>query len=414
MVVYGHGGDAVRGALAHHDVTWVLQSEQLGTGHAVAQALPGVEDDDVVLILYGDVPLVSPETLQRLVAAAAGDCLGLLTMVLEDPAGYGRIIRDAQGNVQRIVEQKDATLEEQQVTEINTGMMAMPAGRLKQWLAAIDNHNAQGEYYLTDVIARAVTEGVGIETVSPRHQREIMGVNDKVQLAQLERQRQLEQAEEVMRAGVTLRDPARFDLRGELSAGAEVVIDIDVIIEGKVVLGEGVYVGPYSVLRDVTLGDGVQVKSHSVIEEAEIDAHCSVGPFARIRPGTHLAAGARIGNFVEIKSAAVGEGSKVNHLSYVGDATVGRDVNIGAGTITCTYDGADKHHTVIGDRAFIGSNSQLVAPVTIGEDATIGAGSTINKDAPAGELTLSRVPQRTRKGWRRPTKDKGKEGKDEE
>ena len=411
MVVYGHGGEHVPETLSHLPVTWVEQAQRLGTGHAVDQALPAVPDQDTVLILYGDVPLVRQDTLEALVSAATADTLALLTIELEDPSGYGRILRDAKGRVLRIVEHKDASTEEKRVREINTGVMAVSARRLKPWLAAIDNNNTQGEYYLTDVIAKAVADGVNIHTVCPRDELEIMGVNDKVQLAQVERRHQADQAERLMRAGVTLRDPSRFDLRGTLTAGADVVIDVGVILEGEVTLGDGVYVGPYSILRNATLGEGVQVLSHTLIDEARIGARCRIGPFARIRPGTALAEEAHIGNFVEIKAAQVGRGSKINHLSYVGDASVGHGTNIGAGTITCNYDGANKHRTVIGDDVFIGSDTQLIAPVTVSDGATIGAGSTITRDTPPGELTLSRVKQETRSGWKRPVK-KSERGKD--
>ena len=404
MVVYGHGGEHVPETLSHLPVTWVEQAQRLGTGHAVDQALPQVHDDDTVLILYGDVPLVRQDTLEALTAAVNADTLALLTIELNDPTGYGRILRDGQGRVLRIVEQKDASEEQTRVREINTGVMAVSAARLKPWLAAIDNNNSQGEYYLTDVIAKAVADGVNIHTVAPRDELEIMGVNDKVQLAQVERRHQADQAERLMRAGVTLRDPSRFDLRGTLTAGADVVIDVGVILEGEVILGDGVYIGPYSILRNSTLGEGVQVLSHSIIDEARIGARCRIGPFSRIRPGTDLAEEAHIGNFVEIKAAQVGKGSKINHLSYVGDASVGRGTNIGAGTITCNYDGANKYRTVIGNDVFIGSDTQLIAPVTVGDGATIGAGSTITRDTPPGELTLSRVKQETRSGWQRPVK----------
>jgi len=404
MVVYGHGGEHVPETLSHLPVTWVEQAQRLGTGHAVDQALPQVHDDDTVLILYGDVPLVRQDTLEALTAAVNADTLALLTIELNDPTGYGRILRDGQGRVLRIVEQKDASEEQTRVREINTGVMAVSAARLKPWLAAIDNNNSQGEYYLTDVIAKAVADGVNIHTVAPRDELEIMGVNDKVQLAQVERRHQADQAERLMRAGVTLRDPSRFDLRGTLTAGADVVIDVGVVLEGEVTLGDGVYIGPYSILRNSTLGEGVQVLSHSIIDEARIGARCRIGPFSRIRPGTDLAEEAHIGNFVEIKAAQVGKGSKINHLSYVGDASVGRGTNIGAGTITCNYDGANKYRTVIGNDVFIGSDTQLIAPVTVGDGATIGAGSTITRDTPPGELTLSRVKQETRSGWQRPVK----------
>lgn len=406
QVVYGHGGERVRAALAGLDVGWVEQAEQLGTGHAVAQALPHVDTNDVVLVLYGDVPLIMAETLRQVVAAARRDSLGLLTVTLDDPAGYGRILRDGQGRVVRIVEQKDASIDERRVREINTGILAVTGDNLEKWLAALDNNNAQGEYYLTDIIAMAVRDGVNIETVAPSSVQEVMGVNNRVQLAEMERHYQQRQAQRLMLAGVTLRDPARFDLRGELNAGTDVVIDVNVVVEGKVTLGSGVKIGAGVVIRNTTVGDDVEILPNCVIEDAVIGAASRIGPFARIRPETRLAADVHIGNFVEIKKAEVGRGSKINHLSYVGDATVGADVNVGAGTITCNYDGANKHRTVIGDGAFIGSDTQLVAPVTVGAGATIGAGSTITRDAPPGELTLSRVPQQTRQGWKRPVKKK--------
>jgi len=409
-VVVGHGGGQVRDTLAAFDVKWVEQTQQLGTGHAVAQAVPMIPADHMLLVLYGDVPLISAATLRRLLAAAGSGALGLLTAHLVDPNGYGRIIRNDQGDVIAIVEHKDAGAEQLDINEVNTGMLAVQAGRLRHWVARLDNKNSQGEFYLTDVIAMAVQDGVPIKTVHPAAIAEIMGVNNKAQLAELERVYQAHQAARLMESGVTLRDPARFDIRGEVTAGRDVSIDVNVVCAGKVVIGNDVVIGANSYLRDVTIGDGAVIQPNSVIEEAEIGAGCRIGPFARIRPGTKLAADAHIGNFVEIKKTTVGEHSKINHLSYVGDATVGSRVNIGAGTITCNYDGANKHRTVIEDDAFIGSDTQLVAPVTVGAGATIGAGSTITKDTPPGELTLSRAPQQTRKGWKRPVK-KAKEGK---
>lgn len=406
QVVYGHGGEAVRSALAHLEVVWVEQGEQLGTGHAVAQTLPHVGAGDTVLVLYGDVPLISAETLRQVVAMAQQDSLGLLTVRLDDPRGYGRIVRDDQGNVVRIVEEKDASAEERTIAEINTGMLAVSGERLQKWLAVLDNNNAQGEYYLTDIIAMAVRDGVKVSTVVPCSVAEVMGVNNRVQLAEVERHYQRAQAERLMLAGITLRDPARFDVRGELNAGSDVTIDVNVVIEGRVVLGNGVRIGPNVVLRNAVIGDDVEILAQCMIEDAVIGAHCRIGPFARIRPDTRLAADVHIGNFVEIKKSEIGQGSKINHLSYVGDATVGGNVNIGAGTITCNYDGANKHRTIIGNDVFVGSSTQLVAPVTVGDGATIGAGSTITRDAPPGELTLSRAPQQTRPGWKRPVKKK--------
>jgi bifunctional UDP-N-acetylglucosamine pyrophosphorylase / glucosamine-1-phosphate N-acetyltransferase len=405
-VVYGHGGERVREAFPEHAVNWVLQERQLGTGDAVARAMSHIGDESRVLVLYGDVPLITPATLQRLVSAAGFEAIGLLTAVLPDPTGYGRILRAAHGGVQRIVEQKDATAEDLAVTEINTGMLAAPAAALRGWLAALDPRNAQGELYLTDCIALAVRDGMPVHTVAPATLSEVEGVNDRVQLAALERVYQRTQAERLMRAGVTLLDPARFDLRGELTAGRDVVIDTNVLIEGTVQLGDGVRIGPNTVLRDCTLGEAVEVLSHCLIDGAEVGPGARIGPFARIRPETALAASVHVGNFVEIKKSRVGEGSKINHLSYVGDTDIGTGVNIGAGTITCNYDGANKHRTVIGDHAFIGSDTQLVAPVEVGAGATIGAGSTITRDAPAEKLTLSRAPQKTIEGWQRPTKKK--------
>ncbi len=406
QVVYGHGGEAVRSALAHLEVVWVEQGEQLGTGHAVAQTLPHMGAGDTVLVLYGDVPLISAGTLQQVVAVAQQDSLGLLTVRLDDPRGYGRIVRDGQGSVVRIVEEKDASAEERAIAEINTGMLAVSGERLQKWLAVLDNNNAQGEYYLTDIIAMAVRDGVKVSTVAPLWVAEVMGVNNRMQLAEVERHYQRAQAERLMLAGITLRDPARFDVRGELSAGSDVTIDVNVVIEGKVVLGNGVRIGPNVMLRNATIGDDVEILAQCVIEDAVIGAHCRIGPFARIRPETRLASDVHIGNFVEIKKSEIGQGSKINHLSYVGDATVGGNVNIGAGTITCNYDGANKHRTIIGNDVFVGSSTQLVAPVTVGDGATIGAGSTITRDAPPGELTLSRAPQQTRLGWKRPVKKK--------
>ncbi len=404
-VVHGHGGEQVRAALASQPVQWVEQAEQLGTGHAVNQAMPLIPDHHTVMVLYGDVPLITPETLGRL-AEVARNGLGLLTTRLSDPRGYGRIVRDEGGRVLAIVEEKDATEQQRTIQEVNTGMLATGAAALRRWLNGLDNDNAQGEYYLTDVIAKAVGEGVMVETTQPGTVSEVMGVNNRVQLAALERDYQRRRSEELMLSGVTLLDPARFDLRGELKAGRDVVIDVNVVIEGEVSLGDGVYVGPNCCLRNVSVAAGTRINANSVLEEAEIGAGCRIGPFARIRPETRLADGVHIGNFVEIKKSQVAQGSKVNHLSYIGDSTVGSGVNVGAGVITCNYDGANKHRTIIGDNAFIGSDSQLVAPVEIGAGATIGAGSTITRDTPAGELTLARARQKTVHGWTRPVKKK--------
>lgn len=403
-VVYGHGGERVREAFAQAGVDWVRQAEQKGTGHAVAQATPAVSDQATVLVLYGDVPLIRSQTLQQLLQAAGSGSLALLTAELDQPAGYGRIIRDKAGQVARIVESKDATPAEAAVREVYTGFLAAPADKLKKWLASLRNHNVQGEYYLTDIIAMAVAEGVPIATRSPQDISEILGVNSKQELAQLERVYQNQQAQQLMQQGVTLRDPARFDVRGELRCGRDVVIDVNVVFEGKVVLGDGVHIGPNNVIRDTTVGDRTQILPNCVIEESAIGSECRIGPFTRLRPGAQIADRVHLGNFVEVKKSKIGTGSKINHLSYVGDTTVGKDVNIGAGTIVCNYDGANKHPTSIGDNAFIGSNTALVAPVNVGRGATIGAGSVITKDAPEGELTLTRVPQMTKPGWKRPVK----------
>jgi len=404
VVVYGHGGEVVRERLVDEPIEWVEQSEQLGTGHAVEQALPMVEDDDTVLILYGDVPLIEATTLQPLCAAASSSVLALLTVVLNDPSGYGRIVRDSSNCVQRIVEQKDASKAELEIAEINTGILAVNGGRLRSWLAELDNDNAQGEFYLTDIIALAVRDGVVVESFSPASIEEVQGVNDRAQLAALERHYQQREAQRLMGEGLGLRDPARFDLRGELSFGHDVVIDINAVIEGRVVLGSGVTIGPNCLLRDCELGNGVEILANSMIESATVGEQSRIGPFARIRPETQLADHTHVGNFVEIKKSEVGSGSKINHLSYIGDSTIGSRVNIGAGAITCNYDGAYKHRTIIGDDVFVGSDSQLVAPVEIGAGATIGAGSTITRDIPSGELSLTRTKQKTISGWKRPAK----------
>jgi bifunctional UDP-N-acetylglucosamine pyrophosphorylase/glucosamine-1-phosphate N-acetyltransferase len=403
-VVYGHGGERVRDALQHENVDWVLQEQQLGTGHAVDQAMGAIDDSDTVVVLYGDVPLIRPATLSALVDSTTQAGLAVLTAQLEDPTGYGRILRGDDGRLVGIVEQKDASAEQLRITEINTGFLAAPAGRLRSWLAQLDNRNAQGEYYLTDVLAMAAGEGVPVASCSAGEQHEILGVNDRRQLAVLERIYQREQAERLMRAGVTLADPARIDVRGDLDTGTDCTIDVNVVFEGRVTLGERVTIGPNCVIRNASIGDGVQVFANCVIEEGVIGSESRVGPFARIRPETELAGRVHIGNFVEIKKSRIAAGSKINHLSYIGDTHMGSGVNIGAGTITCNYDGANKHLTEIGNDVFIGSDTQLVAPVRVGDGATIGAGSTITRNVPAGELTLSRSPQITREGWKRPVK----------
>ncbi len=405
-VVYGHGGEQVRQALSAYELSWVQQTEQLGTGHAVEQALPDIPDNHLVLLLYGDVPLITVSTLRGLLAAADGGALALLTAELDDPTGYGRIVRDTGDRVRAIVEQKDANTEQLAIHEINTGMLAAKAGPLKKWLGQLDNNNAQGEFYLTDIVGFAVADGVAINTAKPTEICEIEGVNNKRQLAQLERAFQWRQAQHLMDEGLTLRDPARFDLRGELIIGRDVEIDINVLVEGRVELADGVTIGPNAVLKNVSIGSHTRVHANCVLEESIVGAQCDIGPFARVRPQTNLADNVKVGNFVEIKKSDIAEGSKVNHLSYVGDTTMGANVNVGAGTITCNYDGANKHRTIIGDDVFIGSDTQLVAPVSIANGATIGAGSTITRDAEAGTLTLSRARQVAVEGWHRPKKKK--------
>jgi bifunctional UDP-N-acetylglucosamine pyrophosphorylase/glucosamine-1-phosphate N-acetyltransferase len=404
-VVYGHGGDQVKSVFAEGGINWVEQDKQLGTGHAVEQAMPAVQPGTMVLVLYGDVPLITEEILMNLLERAAGG-LGLLTVELDDPNGYGRILRDKGGHVQAIVEQKDATPEQLSIHEGNTGILACNGERLRAWLTKLDNDNAQGEFYLTDVIALAVADSIPVYAEVVNDADEVAGVNDRLQLAHLERRYQQRVAESLMRQGVTLFDPARFDLRGSLTVGQDVEIDVGVVIEGNVMLGDRVRIGANCVLRDVTIGDDVVIEPMSVVEQATVAAECTIGPFARIRPGTVLSTGAKVGNFVEIKNSVIGRASKINHLSYIGDTEMGDAVNIGAGTITCNYDGANKHRTVIGDNVFIGSASQLVAPVCIGDSATIGAGSTITRDAPDALLTLSRSTQKSLKGWKRPVKRK--------
>ena len=404
-LVVGHGGAVVRSALAAADVACAVQEPQLGTGHAVMQALPLLDGEGMTLVLYGDVPLIQATTLQRLVQAA-GDGLAVLTVDLENPKGYGRIIRDSAGRVQRIVEEKDATPAERLVRETNTGIMALPTARLQDWLSRLSNDNAQGEYYLTDVVALAVADGVPVHTAQPEGEWEVAGVNSKVQLAELERVYQLRLAHGLLEQGVRLADPARLDVRGQLRCGRDVAIDVGCVFEGEVVLEEAVDIGPYCVLKNVTVKAGARIAAFSHLEGAVVGPDAIVGPYARLRPGTELGAEAHVGNFVELKNSILGPGSKANHLAYVGDATVGQRVNIGAGTITCNYDGANKHRTVIEDDAFIGSDSQLVAPVTVGRGATLGAGTTLTKDAPADSLTVSRARQVSLAGWKRPEKVK--------
>ncbi len=403
-VLYGHGGDAVPQAMRQYDAKFVIQEPQLGTGHAVQQAVPHLADDSDTLVLYGDVPLVQQSTLHQMREAGGG--LVLLTVNLDNPAGYGRIVRDAQGDVLCIVEEKDATPEQREIREVNTGILLAPTGKLCEWLASLKSDNAQGEYYLTDIVGMAVQQGIAVHTVQPAHEWEIHGVNSKAQLAALERTWQQVEASRLLAHGVTLADPARLDVRGRLFCGHDVGIDVGCIFEGDVTLGSNVQVGAYSIVRNASIADGTHIAPYSLIDDSEVGANCRIGPYARLRPGTRLHDEVHIGNFVEVKNSEIAQGSKANHLSYIGDATVGSRVNVGAGTITCNYDGANKHRTVIEDDVFVGSATQLVAPVRVGKGATIGAGSTITRDVPDGELTLSRSKQTTINGWKRPTKEK--------
>jgi bifunctional UDP-N-acetylglucosamine pyrophosphorylase/glucosamine-1-phosphate N-acetyltransferase len=409
-VVYGHGGERVREALAAQRVEWVLQAEQLGTGHAVMQAMPAIGDDRLVLVLYGDVPLVRVETLAGLVQLAGARSMSLLSVRLEDPAGYGRIVRDARGRIRRIVEHKDATRRELAIRECNTGIMAVPAKLLRKWLARLRNDNAQGEYYLTDVIAMAVKEKIKVAPLVAGSGTEALGVNDKAQLAEVEAAYRARRAHELMLAGATVVDPARLDVRGEVEIGRDVLIDVNVVLEGRVKLGDRVRIGPNCVIRDSEIAADTQVFPSCVIEGATIGPECNIGPFARFRPTSRLERGVHIGNFVEVKNSRMSDGSKANHLAYVGDATVGARVNIGAGTIVANYDGANKHRTIIEDDVHTGSNSVLVAPITIGAGATVGAGSTVTKAVPAGKLTIARAKQQTIEGWKRPLKQSKEPG----
>jgi bifunctional UDP-N-acetylglucosamine pyrophosphorylase/glucosamine-1-phosphate N-acetyltransferase len=405
VLVLGHGGEFVQEFLskASFQAKTALQSEQKGTGHAVLQACDQLSDDPVTLILYGDVPLIQTQTLQQLSQLAKSGGLGLLTQNLANPTGYGRILRNQDGDVSGIVEEKDASAQIRQINEINTGFMALPTQKLKHWLKQLKPNNSQGEYYLTDVIALAVAEGVPVYTTQASNDWETVGVNSRAQLANLERVWQRELANRLLEAGVTLLDPSRIDIRGELQCGTDVQIDIGCVFEGKVVLGSGVSVGPHCVIKDAVIDVNTKIQAFSHIDQATVGAGSVIGPYARLRPGTVLAEEVHVGNFVEIKNSDVGAHSKANHLAYVGDATIGKKVNIGAGTITCNYDGVNKHRTIIEDEAFIGSDTQLVAPVTVGKGATLGAGTTLTKDAPANQLTVTRVKQ-VSLNWQRPTK----------
>jgi bifunctional UDP-N-acetylglucosamine pyrophosphorylase/glucosamine-1-phosphate N-acetyltransferase len=404
-VVYGHGGEEVRAAFAEHaDLTWALQAEQLGTGHAVMQAMPAIPDDHRVLVLYGDVPLIRPQTLERLVGDGVGSNLAVLTARVDDATGYGRVLRNGRGEVTRIVEHKDATEDERRVNEINTGLIAFDARALRRYLGDLKNNNAQREYYLTDVIGMAVADRVAVNGILAESATEVLGINDRAQLAAAERALQRRHAADLMQRGVTLADPERLDVRGEVTVGRDVFIDVGVVLEGKVVLGDRTRIEAYAVVRNCTLGADTVVHPHCHLEGSMAGDDCEIGPFSRLRPGVVLSGHVKVGNFVEIKNTHIAPHSKVNHLTYVGDATVGARVNVGAGTVTCNYDGVNKHKTVIGDNAFIGSGVMLVAPVEIGAGATIGAGSTITKDTPPEELTVARSKQVTIEGWKRPQK----------
>jgi bifunctional UDP-N-acetylglucosamine pyrophosphorylase/glucosamine-1-phosphate N-acetyltransferase len=406
-VVYGHGGEAVQSAISKPDVRWVLQAERLGTGHAVQQAMPGTPDDNRVLILAGDVPLLTADTLSRLLVETPQDDMAVLTVDLDDPSGYGRIVREG-NSVHRIVEQKDASNDEQAIREINTGVILCPGDKLKGWLSNLGNDNSQGEYYLTDVIAMAVADDVEVHGIKADNGTEVMGINDKKQLAEAERALQARLVDELMSEGVGFADPARVDIRGTLKCGKDVFIDVNAVFEGDVELGDGVHIESNNLIRDSKLGAGTVIHSNCHIESSTTGSDCEIGPFARMRPGAELANKVKVGNFVEIKKSTVADGSKVNHLTYIGDTEIGAGVNVGAGTITCNYDGANKHKTVIGDGAFIGSGVQLVAPVEVGSGATIGAGSTITKPVPDDSLTLERGKQQSIEGWVKPVKKESK------
>lgn len=409
LVVIGHGANEIRNVFGQYEnIEWIEQVQQLGTAHAVMQAIPHIADDEISIILYGDVPLIKKKTLEQLIKKVGPKSIGLLTAILGNPQGYGRVIRDPAGKITEIIEEKDASDKIKTINEVNTGILAIKTEMLKKLLPKISNDNTQGEYYLTDIIKLAVNEGIAIESLLTSDEIEVQGVNDKKQLATLERAYQKQQSDKLMEEGVTLADPARIDIRGELRVGKDVSIDINCVFEGRVTLGDAVNIGPNCVIgtmgKTVKLADHVEVKGFTIIEEAEIGDGCVIGPYARIRPGTRLAKNAKIGNFVETKKADIGEGSKVNHLTYIGDAVIGKNVNIGAGTITCNYDGINKFQTVIEDSVFIGSNTSLVAPVTVGEGATVGAGSTINKNIDKHDLAIARSKQKNIQGWTRPKK----------
>ena len=401
-VVYGHGGEAVPKAMNPSEAIYVIQEPQLGTGHAVQQAMPFLDDDSNTLVLYGDVPLIQHKTLHRM--QQSGEGLVVLTVNMSNPAGYGRIVRNLDGDVLSIVEEKDATVEQREISEVNTGIMLAPTSLLRNWLSKLGNNNVQGEFYLTDIVGMAVADGVTVSTTQPEHEWEIHGINNKSQLAILERTWQQVEAARLMAQGVTLADPARIDVRGSLKCGRDVEIDVGCIFEGDVSLGNNVQIGAYCIVRNTAIAGGTIISPYSHLDSSQVGTNCRIGPYARLRPGSHLHEEVHVGNFVEIKNSEIARSSKANHLSYIGDTTIGTRVNIGAGTITCNYDGANKHRTIIGDDVFIGSDTQLVAPVTVASGSTIGAGSTITRDTPEGELSLSRSKQITISGWHRPVK----------
>lgn len=404
-IIYGHGGDTVKSGLSTLDATWIEQKEQLGTGHAVQQAVQYIEDDDTVLILYGDVPLLKKHTIENILHKVSEQTISLLTVMLDDPTGYGRIVRDQLHAVVKIVEQKDASESELLINEGNTGILAAKGDKLKNWLSRLQNNNAQNEYYLTDIIEMAVADGLSIQTTHPASQDEVLGVNNRAQLAHLERVYQAEQCDKLMEHGVTLRDPARVDVRGQFKElGRDIIVDVNVVFEGNNEIGSNVSIGPNCIIKNSVIKNNVEILANSLIEDAVVGESSRVGPYARLRPQAELADHVHVGNFVEIKKSTVASGSKINHLSYIGDSEIGSKVNIGAGTITCNYDGVNKFKTIIGDGAFIGSDTQLVAPVTVGANATIGAGSTITRDTPDEQLTLSRSKQVSINGWQRPVK----------
>lgn len=406
-VVIGYGSDSIRQRFQGEPVNWVMQEQQLGTGHAVQQAMPSISqeaDGNIVLVLFGDVPLIQPATLEKLLSATDKDSVSVLSVISTSPEGFGRIVRDDKADLQRIVEHKDASAQERLINEVNTGIMAIPASRLSEWLQRIDNSNKQQEYYLTDIIALAVEDGIAVNAIQAGSELEVMGVNDKAQLALLERHYQLMQSDQLLAAGVTLRDPSRLDVRGELKCGRDVEIDINVIFEGQVELADNVSIGANCIIRDAKIGEGTSILPGTIIEETVIGAGASIGPVARLRPGTELADGVKIGNFVETKKAVIGEGSKANHLAYIGDAEIGAGCNIGAGTIFCNYDGANKHKTTLGNNVFVGSNSVLIAPVELADNAFVAAGSSINTNVPADHLGVARGKQRNIAGWKRPAK----------